>query len=441
MKKSKILCILVCILVSIFTLSSCDAAMNGGGAYAPEGDYGGGYGSSADGDLSTGKDYGESLEPDMGEDGGEVDTDVEEVKPDEVIRPAGLITASAWCDNDNYAFYLENFEQSDNGGGKFASYAGSFGLNSLVRKKITVTSSGNAVAGAKVVGKNESGEVVFSAVTDATGVAYLFGTKIASVSVTSGDFSESASTLDADEVAVELSGAEGKRDIIDIMFVIDATGSMGDELFYLQNEISDVIGRIASANSDAIVNLAIMFYRDEVDSEEFCYFDFVDVTSESGLATQKAALESRSAQGGGDYPEQLDEALLMAADKQWSSGASTKLIFLVLDAPCHNDEEDKKNFSDAVNLAAERGIRICPILCSGADTFTEYLSREAAIQTGGTFVFVTDDSGIGGSHHDPSIPNAQVEALNDLMVRLVNGYHSGAFAPAVNWRDTAKSEN
>jgi len=89
----------------------------------------------------------------------------------------------------------------------------------------------------------------------------------------------------------------------------------------------------------------------------------------------------------------------------------------------------------ATEKAAEKGIRICPIICSGAAEVTEYTMREAAIYTGGTFIFVTDDSGIGGSHHDPELPNVTVELLNSLMVRLVNGYHTGSFEPAVFWKE------
>ena len=88
--------------------------------------------------------------------------------------------------------------------------------------------------------------------------------------------------------------------------------------------------------------------------------------------------------------------------------------------------------------AAEKGIRVCPVLCSGADYLTEYVMRQAAIYTGGTFVFVTDDSGIGNSHHDPNLPNVTVEALNSLMVRLINGYHSGEFAEPIDWRQEVK---
>ena len=45
-----------------------------------------------------------------------------------------------------------------------------------------------------------------------------------------------------------------------------------------------------------------------------------------------------------------------------------------------------------------------------------------AITTNGTYVFITDDSGIGESHLQASVGDYQVELLNDLMVRLINKY-------------------
>ena len=87
-------------------------------------------------------------------------------------------------------------------------------------------------------------------------------------------------------------------------------------------------------------------------------------------------------------------------------------------------------------LAAQMGIRICPIICSGTNTLTEYLVREAAIHTGGTFIYITDDSGIGNPHHDPELPNVVIEALNDMLVRLINGYHTGEFAPPVYYKSS-----
>lgn len=48
--------------------------------------------------------------------------------------------------------------------------------------------------------------------------------------------------------------------------------------------------------------------------------------------------------------------------------------------------------------------------------------RFLAISTNGTYVFVTDDSGVGNPHLKPSVGQYEVEFLNDLMVRLINEY-------------------
>ena len=151
---------------------------------------------------------------------------------------------------------------------------------------------------------------------------------------------------------------------------------------------------------------------------------------------QLSALTSQYAGGGGDYPEAVDDALVLAMTKQWSTGATTKLVFHLLDAPPHAEEENREKYYNAVMLAAQMGIRICPIICSGTNTLTEYLVREAAIHTGGTFIYITDDSGIGNPHHDPELPNVVIEALNDMLVRLINGYHTGEFAPPVYYKSS-----
>ena len=42
--------------------------------------------------------------------------------------------------------------------------------------------------------------------------------------------------------------------------------------------------------------------------------------------------------------------------------------------------------------------------------------------TGGKYVFLTDDSGVGESHEEPDISGYTVEKLNDLMVREIRSY-------------------
>lgn len=410
------------LLCMVFALISCDASMTGPGFS------GGGYSEDSTGegtsDVEGGKDQAQ------------------------VTLPAGMMTAGAVNDNDYYAAWLKLFmqEEKDEQGnvitpaGKF--YAASIpersmGFNSLNRVLVSVTSAGLPVAGAKVVAFDASGMPIFSAVSDAQGKAYLFvNDESGTVQVTSGEGSASCEfTAQERELSVELDTCGEKLNVIEIMFVVDVTGSMGDELSFLKAELADVIRKIAQTDSQTSIKLAFLFYRDVGDVVPFYYCDFTEVTNELGMTKMQAALSLQNASGGGDYPEAVDQALEKAVSKQWSTGNTTKLIFHVLDAPIHSGSTYEKRFSDAVISAAAQGIRICPIICSGAAGETEYISRQAAIYTGGTFIFVTDDSGIGNAHHDPNIPNIVVELLNSMLVRIIKGYHTGVFEEPVYWKD------
>ena len=415
---------LITVLLVLLLLFSC-----AGAGYDGDGSYGGAMmdaaGDSAPRDPSGTESDG--AEPDDGE-------GAPEDNGQSVTLPAGMITAGAWCDNDSYSYWLEQFMQGESGG-KFQSF--NWGFNSQRRVKVSVKAGDSPVAGATVVASDEEGNALFSAVTDAKGNAYLFPSdESGTVTVTSGEYSATAEfTADNRALDISLDGAGVKLNTIEIMLVVDVTGSMGDEISFLKAELADVINRIAANDERATIKLAMLFYRDTDDAVPFDYYDFTDVTAPEGMARQQAELDKQYASGGGDYPEAVDEALELAVSKQWSTGATTKIIFQVLDAPAHNGQKYKDKLVSATEAAAEKGIRICPIICSGASEDTEYTMREAAIYTGGTFIFVTDDSGIGGAHHDPNLPNVTVELLNSLMVRLVNGYHTGEFAPAVYWKD------
>ncbi len=368
---------------------------------------------------------------DGGVEAGEVDTTEGNGKR------AGLITASAWDDNRYYSAYTDLFSggQADKEDGKFFRYvADTWGMVTTSRVKVTVKNGDDPVIGA-TVSYYDSAQNEYAAVTDARGIAYIFPTDDSgNVTVKVGDTVQTAPfTAEERELTVDFAGTRQRDNLIKLMFVIDVTGSMGDELDYLTAEIADVINRVVTQNEGVRIDLAFLFYRDDGDDVKFSYADFMNVTEGEGLATQQTALAKQRADGGGDTPEAVDEALLLAVGKDWGEENSTKLIFHVLDAPPHDETINKTRYESAVKTAAKKGIRISPVLCSGADTLCEYLVRQEAIYTGGTFVFVTDHSGIGEAHLDPEIPNAVVEKLNDLLVRLICGYHSGTFADPVRW--------
>lgn len=205
---------------------------------------------------------------------------------------------------------------------------------------------------------------------------------------------------------------------VDIAFVVDATGSMNDEIQYLKNELYDIMSRVKDSLKNSNVNLASVFYRDKGD-------DYV--TRFSGLSRNLektvSFVKNNNAGGGGDNPEAVDEALHVAIEKlNWHKSALSRIIFLILDAPPHNNSDIKKKLKRQIKMAAAKGIRIVPVTCSGIDKNTEYLMRSIALLTNGTYTFLTDHSGIGNSHIEPSTDEYSVETLNDLLVRIIYQY-------------------
>ena len=202
--------------------------------------------------------------------------------------------------------------------------------------------------------------------------------------------------------------------IVDVMFVVDATGSMGDEISYLQAELLDIIKNAKTIDNQLLIRLGSVFYRDKGDEYITRKSDF-----SSDINQTITFISSQKAAGGGDYEESVDEALNEAINNcKWSSDARARILFLVLDAPPHNDEVIIKKIENLIITAAKKGIRVIPIMGSGVDKSTEYLFRSMALATNGTYTFLTDDSGIGGLHIKPTTDIYKVELLNDLIFRL-----------------------
>ena len=217
-------------------------------------------------------------------------------------------------------------------------------------------------------------------------------------------------------LTLDLSQGNSKK--CDIAFVVDATGSMGDELEYLKVELIDVIGRVKTANPDASINLGAVYYRDTEDEFVTRVSDFSpDISNTINF------IRNQSANGGGDFPEAVHTALDKAiSNLQWSSQATARIIFLVLDAPPHYEPQIVAEIHSLIAEAASKGIKVIPVTASGIDKKTEFLMRYMAIATNGTYVFITNDSGIGGEHLEATVGEYEVELLNDLIESLINKY-------------------
>lgn len=339
------------------------------------------------------------------------------------IQPeAGLLTGGEWNDNENWEFW-QGLYDSNNYGVDWSGYKEAWRTGADFRLEVTVKdSAGKPVGGAKVT----SDEPEYSAVTDNEGKAYLFysfGQVIngfTQITVTYGDCSRSERiTLGADESLEITLDSEVKpaEKTLDLMIMCDTTGSMSDELEYLKEELEDVVKRIRSDNANIRVRLSVNFYRDEGDEYVVREFPFTD-----DLDAVVGAISQQWASGGGDTPEAVHTALDSAVNSHDWGEDSVKVMFLVLDAPPHSDTQIIDEVVKHVRTAAQKGIRIVPVAASGVDKSCEFLLRSMAFMTGGTYAFLTDDSGIGFGHTEPTVGSYEVEKLNDMMVRICNKY-------------------
>jgi hypothetical protein len=205
---------------------------------------------------------------------------------------------------------------------------------------------------------------------------------------------------------------------VDVAFVVDATGSMGDEINFLQAEMSDVIFQSKQISNKLNFRFANVYYRDAGDSYVTKNMNFNRILSESD-----AFINEQSAGGGGDFPEAMDIGLDSAINNlSWSESARARILFLILDAPPHQGSQINERLQRLMLQAAEKGIRIVPVGASGIDKSTEYLMRALALGTNGTYTFLTDHSGIGNSHIKPSTDSYEVETLNAILVRILKSY-------------------
>ena len=269
------------------------------------------------------------------------------------------------------------------------------------------------------------GNTLFQAVTDNTGKAELWGNLLTDA--------PKSQVLVPDKTIV-VDEPCNPSDAVDVLFVFDATGSMGDELRYLQAEMKDVIARAAAATGGLNIRTGAVVYRDHGDE----YITRISRLTED-IKTTQAFIDKQEANGGGDYPEAVPEALMAALNSAgWNESARARIAFLILDAPCHEDSATVALLHEQVLNTAAQGIRIVPVVCSGIGESGEFLLRAIALATNGTSFFLTDDSGIGNTHLKPTTDSLKVEHLNDMLVRTIVEF---SYMPACEGEEETITDN
>jgi Mg-chelatase subunit ChlD len=174
---------------------------------------------------------------------------------------------------------------------------------------------------------------------------------------------------------------------IDVVFAVDTTGSMGPLIDGAKRTVWSIASHIHEIDPQANVRIGLVAYRDVRDA--YVTKDFALTSDLDSVFTE---LSSYRAEGGDDFPEDVDAGLYDAVHKmQWRDGAK-KMIFLVGDAPPASRHE-VPTFDVTAKVAAERQITINTIRC-GTDATTAQTWQEIAMLAKGEFSTIQQDGGV-----------------------------------------------
>ena len=184
--------------------------------------------------------------------------------------------------------------------------------------------------------------------------------------------------------------AQPEKPRIEVCFVLDTTGSMGGLIAGAKEKIWSMANEIISANPTPEVCIGLIAYRDKTDAYTTKVYplsnDIDDIYAE---------LMAFKAQGGGDTPESVNQALNEGVTKmKWSKDKNVlKVIFLVGDAPPHMDYKQDVKYLDSCKLAMKKDLIINTIQC-GNMAATTPIWQEIARSAEGKFARILQGGGV-----------------------------------------------
>jgi Mg-chelatase subunit ChlD len=201
----------------------------------------------------------------------------------------------------------------------------------------------------------------------------------------------SLSTLAAPAVAAEpVPQAQAARPKLDVVFVLDTTSSMSGLIEGAKQKIWSIASRMASGTPTPEIRVGLVAFRDRGDAYVTKRFDLT-----TDLDAVYANLKTLQAEGGGDGPEHVGQGLGEAVKlMSWSDAKkAAKLIFLVGDAPAHDDYQDEWNLEAWTKKAIAKGIVVNTIRC-GTDEQTAQVFRKVAKLADGSFISLEQGGGM-----------------------------------------------
>lgn len=208
---------------------------------------------------------------------------------------------------------------------------------------------------------------------------------------------------------------------LDVLFIFDTTGSMGEEIDRLKSTIELIKINLESLKPKPQVRFGMVLYKDRKDS----YVTKIIPLTADLKAFQKELYKVRAG-GGGDTREDLNSALEDAMTKiQWNENG-IKTSFVITDAPPQLDYKNQLyTYSQAVRDAQEKGVKIFTIGTGGLDIQGEFVLRQISQYTYSKYVFLhygekgeSEGGKVGSvSHHTGT--NYQTDKLEAILIQIL----------------------
>ena len=218
---------------------------------------------------------------------------------------------------------------------------------------------------------------------------------------------------------------------MEMVFVLDTTGSMGGLLTGAKERIWGIVNEVMQTSKLSSVKVGLVAYRDRGDR----YITQVLPLTED-LDKVYSTLMDYEAQGGGDEPEDVRRALAEGVSQAgWSrtSPGNAQILFLVGDAPPH-DYADEPDTLTTADLAVKQGIIVNTIQC-GSSAMTQQVWEAIARRGQGQYFLIPQNGGV------QTISTPYDEQLSQLGSRLGGTYMSyggGGGAAGEQFRESQK---
>ena len=206
-----------------------------------------------------------------------------------------------------------------------------------------------------------------------------------------------------------------ERPRIEAVFVLDTTGSMSGLINGAKQKIWSIVNQMSNANITPEIKIGLIGYRDRGDQYVTNRFDLTN-----DIDALYGNLQHFEAQGGGDTPESVNQALHEAVTRMsWSRDQDVyRVVFLVGDAPPHMDYRDDVPYPRSVEMAAAKGIYINTIQC-GKMSETREIFASIAKLGGGQFASISQDGAMVATH---TPMDEELAKLNVALAKTVVTY-------------------